>query len=66
MEGHEMSEPCEHDWAVSPLLAYLATRYDGPNYRTVRLEICSKCGLLRAPIKWAGYETWDDLRENPK
>lgn len=56
-----MSGDHEHQWAVTPLLCYVATTYDGPNYRAVHLDICRQCGVLRYPNPKAVADsaTWD-------
>jgi hypothetical protein len=55
-----MAEECHvHDWQTSPLLLYLKTLFDGPNFRTANIQVCKGCGLLRTSTKWAGYDTWE-------
>lgn len=49
-------------WVKSPLLAYVATQHDGPNFRYVRLGICSECGVLGTDTKFAGAETYEDYK----
>lgn len=51
----------EHDWQESPLVIYVATKWDGINYRAVFGSVCSVCGVVRVDPALAGHRYYDDV-----
>ena len=46
---------CDHDWHTGPFYVMAAGNYEEPTYyppsSLVRVEHCTKCGLLRLPAE---------------
>ena len=66
-EGKQEMTYCRHDFKVSPFFVLMALTSEEPTYYPpcgmARLEMCSKCGVIRLPTVYHGYAGMEYMQQ---